>query len=176
MQNNTRDDQAAVHSQLIPLNGENLILPNTAIAEIIFFAEPEALPAAPPWLLGRLSWRGQSIALVSFELAAGLSLPLLNPGVKIVVLNALGNSPGIEFFALVVQGLPRLLLIDESTIVSMEHESRLLILSRVSVNNHAAIIPDLDALEAMLLACKPLWVQHTGNVRARSAQAARAES
>ena len=42
----------------ISVTGGRLLLPNANIAEIITFAEPEALPEAPDWVLGRLRWRG----------------------------------------------------------------------------------------------------------------------
>ena len=50
----------------ISVTGGRLLLPNANIAEIITFAEPEALPEAPDWVLGRLRWRGWRLPLVSF--------------------------------------------------------------------------------------------------------------
>lgn len=155
------DARAAVRSQLIPIEGDNLILPNTVIAEVIFYTQPEPVENAPAWLLGRLSWRDRSIALISFELACGQAQPAPNPRAKIVVVNAIGGNPEISFFAIATQGLPQLLLIDESKIASVhnESESSELILSRVNINGESAIIPDLDILEGMLLACKKVWTK-----------------
>ncbi|MEO7558446.1 MAG: chemotaxis protein CheW [Gammaproteobacteria bacterium] len=162
------DTQTAVRSQLIPIEGDNLILPNTAIAEVIFYVEPEAISTAPEWVLGRLDWRDRSIPLISFELACEQAKPARDPRSKIVVINTIGGNPEINFFAIVTQGLPQLLLIDESKIAPIEHEIEAspLILGRVIVNGEPAIIPNLDALENMLLACKKSWAKHVQKIDA----------
>jgi len=155
------DVRAAVRSQLIPIDSDNLILPNTAIAEVIYYQEPEPVSGGPAWLLGVLSWRDRSIPLVCFELASGQPQPAANPQVKIAVLNALGGNPELSFFAIVTQRLPQLSLIDETRIAAIEHEIEKtpLILSRVIINGEPAIIPNLDTLEAMLLDCKRAWLR-----------------
>ncbi|MEO5702859.1 MAG: chemotaxis protein CheW [Gammaproteobacteria bacterium] len=157
------ETKTAVRSQVIPIEGDNLILPNTAIAEVIFYAEPEFMDDAPAWILGRLSWRDHSIALVSFELACGQTKPVPGPRAKIVVLNAISGNAEINFFALATQGLPQLILIDESKIAPIpnETETSQLILSRVIVNGEPAIIPNLDALESMLLTYKKIWMKRS---------------
>jgi len=162
------DTRSAVRSQLIPIEGDNLILPNTAIAEVIFYAEPEVISAAPEWVLGRLGWRDRSIPLISFELACEQAKPAPGPRSKIVVINTIGGNPEINFFAIVTQGLPQLLLVDESKIKPIEHEteSNPLILGRVIVNGEPAIIPNLDALESRLLACKKSWAKRVKKAEA----------
>lgn len=166
------ETKATLRCQLIPIEGDKLILPNTSIAEVIIYAEPELVEGAPAWLLGRLSWRDRSIALVSFEGAAGQALPGSNPRAKIVVINALGGNAEINFFAVVTQGLPQLLMIDEGKIAAIanENETGQLILSRVVVNGEPAIIPDMDALEGMLLACKKTWMKHTKKAKPATLQ------
>ncbi len=162
------DTRAAVRSQLIPIEGDNLILPNTAIAEVIFYVEPEAISTAPEWVLGRLSWRDRSIPLISFELACEQPQPVPDPRSKIVVVNTVGGNPEINFFAIVTQGLPQLLLIDEGKIAPIEHETEAspLILGRVIVNGEPAIIPNLDVLESWLLACKKSWTKRVKKAEA----------
>jgi chemosensory pili system protein ChpC len=91
-----------------------------------------------------------------------------DPRAKIVVINTIGGNPEINFFAIATQGLPQLLLIDESKITPIHNETETsqLILSRVIVNGEPAIIPDLDALEGMLLACKKTWMKVAEKINA----------
>ncbi len=156
------ETKAALRTQLIPIAGDDLILPNTAIAEVIFYRAPEPVAGAPEWLLGRLNWRDRSIALLSFELACGSTRPLPDARAKIVVINTISGNLGINFFAIVTQGLPQLLLVDEGKIAPVAHETQScpLILSRAIVNGKPAIIPDLDAIESMLLGCNENWARH----------------
>ena len=64
-----------IHSQMLALSGDPLVLPNTAVAEIINYVEPTPVKDAPDWLLGTLDWRGYRIPLLSLEQAGTSSRP-----------------------------------------------------------------------------------------------------
>lgn len=144
----------AVHCQLLPLQGEQLLLPNTVIAEIIRFGELAPVDGAPPWLLGRIEWRDQVIAVVSFEAACKEAVAETGRRTKIVVLNAPGDNAQLDFFGVVVQGMPQLLRVREDNIAMIEHETDLhpFIRCHVIVGGETAAIPDMDVLEEKLLA------------------------
>ncbi len=55
-----------VATLLIPMHGKQWVVPNVTVAEVIPFVEPEA-EEGPSWYLGRFSWRGLSVPVVSFE-------------------------------------------------------------------------------------------------------------
>ncbi len=143
----------ALRTQLIPLRGGRLILPNTAIAEIVPYIEPEPLEHAPSFLLGRVNWRGHDIPLISFEAACGEAVPALNPRARLAVLNTLNGNAALPFFAVLTQEIPQLLKVDETNLQPIEHETMLspLTLCQVLVNGEPATIPNLDALETELL-------------------------
>jgi chemosensory pili system protein ChpC len=147
----------ALRTQLIPLHGARLILPNTAIAEIVPYSEPEPLEDAPAFLLGRMSWRGQEIPLISFEAVCGKDAPALNPRARLAVLNTLNGNAALPFFAVLTQGIPQLLQVSEANLQPIGHETLLspMTLCQVLVNGEPAVIPDLDALESELLRAIP---------------------
>ena len=95
-----------VHSLLLPINKELLLLPNAAVAEVITYSEPEAINDAPEWLLGILNWRERRIPLISFE---SISDGESGPDIKIVVLffgSGTGKADqrqliGLEFYMIV---------------------------------------------------------------------------
>ena len=144
----------AIRCQLLPLKGEQLLLPSTAIAEIVRPGDLEPVASAPPWLLGRLTWRDHPISIISFEGACDEAIPMDTPQAKIVVLNALGSHAEGHFYGLVVQGMPQLLQVNEDNLNVIEHETDLhpLMHCHVIVDGETAIIPDLDALEEKLRA------------------------
>lgn len=144
----------AVRSQIIPIEGDRLLLPNTAVAEIVHYAEPTPVADAPAWLLGLLAWRDRRIPLVSFEAACDQPLPASGGRAKIAVLNTLNENTALDFFAVLTQGVPQLMLVNEGKIAPIEHETAThpLVLSQVILNGEPALIPNLDVLEEMLLA------------------------
>lgn len=143
----------ALRTQLIPLQDARLILPTTAIAEIVPYIEPETVEGGPSFLLGRVTWRGQVIPLISFEAVCGEAVPALNPRARLAVLNTLNGNAATPFFAVLTQGIPQLLQVDEANLQPIEHETMLspMALCQVLVNGEPATIPNLDALETELL-------------------------
>ena len=140
-----------IHSQLLATKGNTLILPNTAVAEIVKYTDPETVENAADWVLGMFVWRGLKIPLISFEAVTGQAKPVVSHSSRIAVLNTLDNNTALQFFAIVTQGIPRLLNVDKDNIttvaVEAEHD---VIMANVMVNNINALIPNIDAIEKML--------------------------
>lgn len=68
----TRDEASEVLTALlIPLADRQLLLPNTAVAELIAYRSPITSDGMPDWFLGQIAWRDLSLPLLSFELASG---------------------------------------------------------------------------------------------------------
>lgn len=155
----TAASRTPVRSLFIPLARLNLLLPNSAVAEVAYYTKPEPISESPGWLLGLLPWRGRSLPLISFELACMKPSPPPGPQTKLAIINALGGNSELNFFAIATQGLPQLLQVDEDTVAPLgnDMERNPMILSHVTVAGLQAIIPDLDALEAKLLYCRGLW-------------------
>ena len=62
-----RPVQSDIRGVLIQVAGARLLLPNATIAEVLSFADPDAIDNAPDWLLGRIRWRGWQLPLVAFS-------------------------------------------------------------------------------------------------------------
>jgi chemosensory pili system protein ChpC len=134
---------------LLPLADRHLILPNVAVAELIDY-QPGTLDLdTPPWYLGRVAWRNRQIPLLSFESACGNKI-IIGERARIVILNALGGRPELKFIALLVQGIPRSYKLDSQLsyvdvpLCSLEQAA-------VQVGDQVAKVPDLLALEALLV-------------------------
>lgn len=142
-----------IASQIVPLNDERLVLPNTAIAEIISFSQPDAVPSslkkAPDWLLGMLAWRGISVPVIAFERMVGGKFAQPGPRTRLVVLNVIGGAAGVPFIAIPTQTIPQLMQIDDASISVVEDtgETNPAVACHVVVAGNAAIIPNLDEVE-----------------------------
>jgi len=141
-----------VRSQLIPLADMRLLLPTTCIAEIIDWQVPEPVDDAPVWWLGMLEWRGLRIPLLSFEAANDRPRGEISRRGRIAVLNGIGGDPKLPFYALQLQGIPRLTLVDQTNIdvISEPEESLPLVLEYAMLQEKDVLIPDQDKLEALL--------------------------
>lgn len=145
-----------IASQIMPLNNEQLVLPNTAIAEIIGFSQPDAVPAsvknAPDWLLGMLAWRGLSVPVIAFERMVGGKYEAPGPRARLAVLNAVGGIQGVPFVAVLTQATPQLMQINQASISVIDDsgETNPAVACRVVVAGNAAIIPDMDEVERQL--------------------------
>ena len=143
------EQELRVRSQLIPLLNLHLILPNTAIAEVIAYHEPQPVEEVPDWVIGLTTWRGLRIPLISFETASINQAVEIHHRNRIIVLNTLRSSDTLPFYAIISQGIPRLMVLDSSTILdapNVEDEQKF-VLRQVLVEGNPAIIPDQNALE-----------------------------
>lgn len=146
----TRNTHNTLTTLLVPLTDRQLLLPNVAVAEITQCHTLEALPNTPAWLLGLFSWRDQKIPLLCFEtLSSGAVVDFAKS--QVLVMNAIGDFSAQQFFALLSQGIPRSIKVDQS-LQSANMPLAAYELEAVQVAQGIAKIPDLLAIEQQLAA------------------------
>jgi len=146
------DTSRDIRGVMIPITGGRVLLPNATIAEVVSYTNPEKIPNAPDWLLGRLPWRGWRLPLFSFAMLSG-SAPKENyTSARVAVLKALGGNPKLPFVAMLTQGFPRLTTVMPDLLISAggEEDRAPGVRAQVLVRADHAIIPDLSAIEAMV--------------------------
>ncbi|WP_157954216.1 chemotaxis protein CheW [Saccharospirillum mangrovi] len=134
----------------VPMQQKSLLVPQVAIAEVVAKATLQAVPDAPVWLLGRLDWRGQSLPVLSYEAANGQTQAPDSPGVRLAIFNTLSDGAALPFWALRIQGIPRLLRLSdaevrEDSLARCTRAERLAVITQLG----KASIPDLDYLESL---------------------------
>lgn len=147
------DRSGSIRSVLLPLADSQLVLPNTAVAEIVAYREPSPIAHTPGWLLGTVEWRHVRVPLVSFEVIYGsVAIPPVR-NARIVVCNTLNGNGSVPYIGFVTANIPRLIRIDSDslTVGNVDAESNAGVLRQVEIYGEGAIIPDLDMLEAMCL-------------------------
>ena len=141
-----------IRGVLIQVAGGRLLLPNATLAEVLSYAEPDPVEGAPDWLLGRMRWRGWQLPLIAFGRLSGLANERGGLGSKVVVLRALGGNPRAPYFALLTQGFPRLVTVSRDTLMVVDDHNALPngVQARVLLNEDAAFLPDLSAIEEQI--------------------------
>ena len=138
---------------LLALEGERLLLPRQALVEAVAWVELLPMPGAPAWYPGTLEWQGQTVPVVSFEAVLGRDVPTLTGRTRIALLRAVGDRIPGRLLGVVVQGFPQTLRVTRESLKPDEAAlppERGPVLSRVRMVNEAAVIPDLESLEAMV--------------------------
>ncbi len=144
--------RAAIRSLFLPVSGSvPLLLPSAVLAEVISYRAPESLYSSTPWLLGWMEWRGISVPLISFEMLCGHADRGAIAGTRIAILNGITGHPKLPFLGLRIQGIPRLTLVREESLVLQENVSDTSLYAAVDLSDQPALIPDLEVLEGLLV-------------------------
>jgi chemosensory pili system protein ChpC len=145
----TRGEEA--YGQIVPIEGDALLLPNTAVIEVRGLEGMRMRTEPPGWLLGFVDWREYELPVVSVEGLLGRPMPPRSRRTRLLIINSVGTGLHTGLLALVCQGYPHLTALNRTALQPVVLEARdpdELVLSRVRVANTQAIIPDLDAIEA----------------------------
>jgi chemosensory pili system protein ChpC len=108
-----------VSSLLIPLAGARMLIPQSGIAEVIRPGRLRELETEAPWLMGVFEWRAEQVPLVSLEGMCHGSRPREEPS-RYVVLYGVEHIPGLSFYAIEAQGIPRSLKLEPSMVLDAE--------------------------------------------------------
>jgi chemosensory pili system protein ChpC len=142
---------------ILTMRKENVIMPNSLVAEIVSVKDVSEKSNTPDWYLGKMNWRGIDIPLLSFEAAAGDSAAKVNLNTQAVVFYAVGNSDEISdtpYLALVMSGVPHVSVFGRDQIVTdtdannaNEHP---MIAQKVRINGASVSVLDVDAMAEMV--------------------------
>ncbi len=142
-----------IRGVMLPVTGGRLLVPNTTMAEVITYAHPSPIAGAPPWLLGRLAWRGWGLPVLAFSALAGTADNESTENTRVAILKALNGHPRLPYFGVLTQGFPRLTLISEDMLGADEDAGAppIGVREQVRVHGEPAWIPDLAAVENLIV-------------------------
>ena len=134
-----------IASLLIPMMGRPLLIPNVAVAEIVSWDQPQKQEDTPDWLLGTVDWRGVELPVISLERMNSSEIEDADVGQRLAVINGVGECK-LPFYAISVQGLPRLVRVFPEELSSEDPAYDTLVM----VSGERAVIPDLSSVERQL--------------------------
>ncbi len=138
--------QHPIHLLEIPLARFPLLVPSATVAEVINSGPMAPLPLCPPWVLGVLGWRGQGLAVVSFEALLAGQVPLAGQRSKIIVFYPPPGAVAHAFFGIISLREPQPHIIKEpgelsSTAGAVDSPY---VAATVRVKGRALMIPNLE--------------------------------
>jgi chemosensory pili system protein ChpC len=141
-------DNKIIRCILAPLTDGYVLLPNTAVAELLSFTMPEPLKNAPRWVMGELDWHGWQVPVVSYEfLINDNDRNTITSKTRILIIKTLGESTQVNYIGLVIQGLPKLKKVSMNSLIERGNEDLPdAVFSQVSIDDLQAVIPELGSL------------------------------
>ena len=136
---------------LLPLNSLNLLVPNSAVAEIIGYSAPRPLSKCSDWFVGVVLWRGVYIPVVAVEQMCDIATAGVGPRARIAVIYNPEKDPELPYVGIHMQDIPRAYLADpDSTESGSSDGLGDYLLTRVDNEELARVIPDFDMIIAAL--------------------------
>ena len=145
-----------IYVLLVPIQRQRLLLPRTAVREIVRYMTPEPLAnsATPDWLPGTIKWQDQRVPLISFEGLCGKEIPAKNSRTRIAIMTAISEDMPNRVYAMFVEGFPQLIGVKEKDLVvdeDVKFPDDCPIITQLKLFNDRPQIPNLQFLEKKIL-------------------------
>lgn len=150
MTEQTSAKNTSLEASLIGLLDRTLILPSTSVVEVVSISMPQVVTKMPRWFLGFLPWQGLRIPFISFEAICGSTFKI-NASSNILILKTTTKSLQSKFLAILIQNTPINCTVTEEAIMDVVGELSSYELETVRINDYIAKIPNIPALEKLLI-------------------------
>ena len=142
-----------VDSLLIPIAGTTLLLPVSAVSEVLDDVDLQpAGESTPDWLYGTTHWREKEISVLCYEALVGAEKPQVNDQSRLAIFKAADENSDFEFYGIITQGYPRSVRVtptsDFRSQGNQPDESGVLMYA--TLDDQAVIMPDLSDIERQL--------------------------
>ena len=149
------EESVTLRCLLLAVQGGQVILPNSLVVEVLPFATPLRIETAPHWVVGAMLWRNLTTPLVSLGRLIFRVAPEADLNSRIIIVNTLASDSQLPHFGLLGTSAPRPLNLQRHDL-SLEPEVSAADLHRPGLlcwaryQDQSVVIPDLDAIEAVL--------------------------
>lgn len=160
------DSSIIIPCTLVPVKKHNLLIPNSAIAEVIISDKLEAPDNAPKWLPGLVKWQDQDIFVIEFDAIDSDAISANNnKNTVLVIRNLIENDPiekhseehspthtptnnQIMYFGILAKSVPQIVEANSHSIDRNLHPkfNHSLARSYININGIEAIIPNIASL------------------------------
>ena len=143
---------AQIYAVLMALEGDSLLLPNVAVAEVVQRERVQAPePGAPDWFAGYLDWNSRRVPVICFEILNGGKTSGRSRRDRVAIINSVGTHLPSGAFGIITQGYPHLVTLNRTAIKAVpprDTDRQQLLAARVKIASQEAMIPDLSVIEA----------------------------
>ena len=146
-----RDELYAV---LVALASDTLLVPNAAVAEVVSI-DALRVPndGLPPWIAGTVTYNNRELTVVRFEVLNGGGGGEDTRRTRLAIMQPVTTALRTGQYAVVCQGYPHLVTLNRQALKkerAQPGDKEDIVLTRVSIANTNALIPNLEKIEQML--------------------------
>ena len=131
-----------------------MILPRACVAEVVRYTQPQQQPGSQDWMLGTINWNGRELPVVAFEGTIGKEIPAPTGRTRVVVFYSSTGKIKTGYFGVLTQGFPQLVRVNRE-VLNLDSTDGwpedAPVLCRVKMINEYPLVPDLEALEGMIM-------------------------
>ena len=132
---------------LLPLTSLSLLIPNSAVAEIIGYSVPRQLSDTSEWFPGVVLWRGVYVPVVEVEKLCNLGVAQVGPRTRIAIIYNPEKDPEMPYIGIHMQDIPRAYLAEADSMETGNDDGlNPYLLTRVDDEQLARVIPDVDKI------------------------------
>ncbi len=139
---------------LVSLTSDPVLVPNACVAEIVPIPEVEpGRRRGRAWLLGQIDWRGVKVPLISLEGLCGWGVPPYSADTRIAVFYTVSGEGKVPYFAVIVQGIPRLVRLYPETLSETASAQMTCpyMAQTASLEGNPVLLPNLLSIEQTLV-------------------------
>ena len=137
----------SVRCMLLPLTSLSLLIPNSAVAEIIGYSIPRQLSDTSEWFPGVVLWRGVYVPVVEVEKLCNLGVAQVGPRTRIAIIYNPEQDPEMPYIGIHMQDIPRAYLAEADSMETGNDDGlNPYLLTRVDDEQLARVIPDVDKI------------------------------
>lgn len=141
-----------IRSVLLPLTKEGVLLPHSAMVELLTERDIKPLVDMPEWVLGEVNWNNEAIPLISLEAAFGFRSIEKPKRSRLVIIASLSETNNYKYLAIRTTGVPMLIQLEADVLQQVDSGelNDKYIQFYGMFNHHKVIVPDMGKLEASL--------------------------
>jgi len=145
-----------IRCMILTLRSENVIVPGSAVAEMVSAQGAMKVINMPNWYVGKMRWHGVDVPLVSFEAAGGGAAKVVNQNTQIAMIyTASSDESRYPYIGLVISGVPHVTQFSRNQIITdpaslNEIDNHPMVAQRTRINGAAVSILNIDGIEAMI--------------------------
>lgn len=143
-----------INCVVLPIGERGLLVPSVCVAEVLPWRRFREAGNTPSWMVGVLTWRGDSISVVRFENLNGSTADTSLDCECVAVMNRCRSAQGPEFYAIATDGLPRMIQVNEQDVFPEQTDLGVAETAAIKVGKEQMRIPNLGFIEDQLSALR----------------------
>lgn len=140
-----------IRSMILSIRDKDILLPNTAVAEIIPYTKTDDIEESSKWLMGLLDWRGKKVPIVSLESLNNDHEPWVERKSRVAVLNMIEPGEEYPFMGVVLQKFPKLSRVSANDVEDFTTLSGDIFTYEGSLRGQKVFLINIEAMQDLVL-------------------------